>query len=74
MNFSTPSLVEQVVWEMREADWPRADNRALIDRLFNGFPPWTTEEAESAQINTNVNFLDGPKLAADARRSYYNAF
>lgn len=74
MNFSTPSKVEEVVWEMREADSPRADNRALIDRLFQGFPPWTTEEQESARINTNVNFLDGPKLAADARRSYYNAF
>jgi len=59
---------------MRQADYPRATNRALIDRLFNGFPPWTNEEAETARINTNVNFLDGPKLAADARRSYYNAF
>jgi len=74
MNFSTASLVEQVIWEMRDADRPRSDNRALIDRLFNGFPPWTAEEAETARINTNVNFLDGPKLAADARRSYYNAF
>lgn len=74
MNFSTANAVEQVVWEMRQADYPRATNRALIDRLFNGFPPWTAEEQESAQINTNVNFLDGPKLAADARRSYYNAF
>jgi hypothetical protein len=74
MNFTDAKLVEQVVWEMKRADYPRADNRALIDRLFNGFPPWTAQEAESAQIQTNVNFLDGPKLAADARRSYYNAF
>jgi hypothetical protein len=74
MNFSTASYVDQVVQEMRQADYPRATNRALIDRLFDGFPPWTDEEAESARINTNVNFLDGPKLAADARRSYYNAF
>ena len=74
MNFSTASYVDQVVQEMRQADFPRAVNRALIDRLFGGFPPWTNEEAETARINTNVNFLDGPKLAADARRSYYNAF
>ena len=74
MNFSTASYVDQIVQEMRHADYPRAINRALIDRLFNGFPPWTNEEAESARINTNVNFLDGPKLAADARRSNYNAF
>ena len=74
MNFSTPSLVEEVIWEMRCAESDRGDNRAQIDRLFNGFPPWTPEEVEASQIRCNVNFLDAPKLAADARRSYYNAF
>jgi len=59
---------------MRCADQPRGDNRAQINRLFEGFPPWTQEEVKSAQIACNVNFLDAPKLAADARRSYYNAF
>ena len=74
MNFSTASLVEQAIWDMKLADQPRGRNRAQIDRLFNGYPPWTNAEAEAAQIKTNVNFLDAPKLAADARRSYYNAF
>ena len=74
MNFSTASYVEEVIQTMRQADYPRGQNRAKIDELFAGFPPWTQTEAESARINTNVNFLDGPKLAADARRSYYNAF
>jgi len=74
MNFSSPSKVEEVVWGMRCADQPRGDNRAQINRLFEGFPPWTQEEVKSAQIACNVNFLDAPKLAADARRSYYNAF
>jgi hypothetical protein len=74
MNFSTASYVEEVIQTMRQADFPRGQNRAKIDELFSGFPPWTTQEADSARINTNVNFLDGPKLAADARRSYYNAF
>jgi hypothetical protein len=74
MNFSSPTLVEQVLWDLRTADQPRGQNRAQIDRLFDGFPPWTPEEVESNQIRTNVNWLDAPKLAADARRSYYNAF
>lgn len=74
MNFSTPSLVEQVLWDLRTADQPRGTNRAQIDRLFSGFPPWTPEEVESSQIRSNINFLDAPKYAADARRSYYNAF
>lgn len=74
MNFSTSALVEQVVWNMRLGDQQRAKNRAQLSRLFNGFPPWTASEADSANIKTNVNFLDAPKLGADARRSYYNAF
>lgn len=74
MNFSSASKVEELVWTMRCADQPRGDNRAQINRLFEGFPPWTLEEVKNAQIFCNVNFLDAPKLAADARRSYYNAF
>lgn len=74
MNFNTPSLVSQVIWDLRNADQPRGANRAQIDRLFGGFPPWTPDEVSANQIRTNVNFLDAPKLAADARRSYYNAF
>lgn len=74
MRFSSAGLVEQVLWDMRLADHPRGTNRALIDRLFNGLPPWTSREAEQARVGTNVNWLEGPRLAADARRSYYNAF
>jgi len=74
MNFKNAAAVEQVVWNMRLADRPRGENRSEINRLFNGFAPWTESEAEEAGIKTNVNFLDAPKLAADARRSYYNAF
>lgn len=74
MNFSDPKVVEEVVWSMRQADMPRSTNRALIDSLFNGYPPYTDDEAEENNINTNVNFLDGTKIAADARRQFSNAF
>jgi len=74
MKFSTPALVEDVIWSLRSADSDRSDNRGEINRLFEGFPPWKPEEVVDNQINTNLNFLDGPKLAADARRSYYNGF
>lgn len=74
MKFTSAALVEQVLWDMRLADLPRGINRALIDRLFNGLPPWTEAEARENRINTNVNWLEGPRLAADARRSYSNAF
>lgn len=74
MNFSDPKVVEEIVWSMRQADLPRSSNRSLIDSLFNGYPPYTDEEAEENNIATNVNFLDGTRVAADARRQFSNAF
>ena len=74
MRFSSPALVVQTVWDMMLADQPRGMNRALIARLFNGLPPWTESEKTANRVKTNVNWLEAPRLAADARRSYYNAF
>jgi len=59
---------------MRLADWPRGQNRALINDLFNGLPPYTPNEVRDNNIAVNVNFLEGTKLAHDARRQFYNAF
>lgn len=74
MRWNDAALVESTVWEMRLADLPRGENRALIDRLGNGLPPFTKREQEASRVKTNVNFLEFPELCADARRSYYNAF
>lgn len=74
MRFQTPQLCEEVIWRMRLADLPRGVNRSLINSLANGNPPWTNKEVETNRIQTNVNWLEFPKLCADARRSYYNAF
>lgn len=76
MKFDSAAEVEQVVWYMRVSDWPRANNRALIDNLFNGFPPYTPEEwaRMKATSAVNVNFLESTKIAADARMQYQNAF
>lgn len=74
MRFTNAALVEQTVWDMRIADLPRGENRALIDRLGNGLPPYRKREVEANRVKTNVNFLEFPELCGDARRSYYNAF
>lgn len=74
MKFDTAQVVENVVWEMRLADWPRAQNRAMINDLFNGFPPYTAEEQVQNRIATNVNFLEAPKMAHDAIRQFVNGF
>jgi len=74
MKFTTASAIEQVVWGMKLADVPRGTNRALINDLFNGFPPYTKQEEAENRIQTNVNFLESTKIAHDARRQFYNAF
>lgn len=74
MKFTTAAACEQVVWEMRLADYPRGLNRAAMNDLYNGAPPYTTEEQIQNRINTNVNFLEGTKILHDARRQFSTAF
>lgn len=73
-RFSDASKVEDAVWSLRWADLPRASNRAKIDSLFDGNPPFTEAERVEAGLKTNVNFLEPTKIAHDARRQYSNAF
>lgn len=73
MNFEDAAAIESVTWYMRLSDYPRATNRALINDLFNGVPPYTEEEVQQNNISTNVNFLEPTKVAMDARRQFYNA-
>ncbi len=74
MKFSTAQAIESVCWEMKLADTPRARNRALIDMLFNGNPPYTPAEVVKNRISQNVNFLESTQIAHNARRQFSNAF
>ncbi len=67
MKFKNAEDVQQICWELRTADWPRDRNRANINNLFNGAPPYTSEEVQANNINVNVNFLEPTRLAHDAR-------
>jgi hypothetical protein len=51
-----------------------SENRSKINELFEGFPPFDDEEAETNHIDTNVNFLEAPSLAHKARSTWNNAF
>lgn len=68
MEFNSPASVEMVVWQMILAAWPRARNRARINDLFNGFPPYPPEYSVNHPNNTNVNFLEPTKIFNDAQR------
>lgn len=70
MDFDEASAVEQLCYSIRLSDYPRAKNRARIQNLFNGAPPWTDDEANKI----NVNPLGGTVLAHDARAQFYGAF
>ena len=51
-RFSTPSKIQNIVYDMRNSDTPRSTNRARIDSLFNGNPPYT-----DAEVNKNLASL-----------------
>jgi len=74
MKFDKAEQVESVCYQMRLGDYPRGKNRALINNLFNGLPPFTDEEVESNNIEVNVNFLEPTRLGHEARTQFYQAF
>lgn len=73
-KFKLANQVRDVVEIMRQTDVTQHSvNRANIDQLFDGWPPFTDEEAATNHINTNVNFLEAPGLAHKARSTWNNA-
>lgn len=74
MKFNDASAVDQIAYEMRLADYPRSLDRERINELFNGFPPYTQQEAEENGVAINVNFLEGTRLSHDARMQFNGSF
>jgi hypothetical protein len=74
MGFKDPAKAYDVISAMVEAGYPAARNRARINAVFNGNPPYTEAERESNRIETNVNFLEGTRIMAGARQQFVGAF
>lgn len=74
MEFNDAQAIDQICWSFRLADWPRSLNRAAINNLFNGVPPYSDSEVLENNINVNVNHLESTRLAHDARSQFYQAF
>ncbi len=74
MKFDKVQEVDMVCYELKLADYPRGKNRALINNLANGTPPYSEQEAQEAEIKINVNDLSLTRKAHDARTQLYNAF
>jgi len=74
MKFDNAGKVEEIVWQMRLADLPRGENRAILNRTYNGSPPFDEATAEENNVEINRNDLEGPNLLAQGRRQWSNAF
>jgi hypothetical protein len=74
MRFNDAAQVESLAYEMRLAEYQRGLDRARINNLFNGHPPYTADEVNQNNIAINVNFLEPTRLAHDGRSQFYNAF
>lgn len=75
MRFQDAAQVRDVVEQMRQTDIAaHSFNRGKIAELFEGFPPFSEEEAAQEHVGRNVNFLEAPGLAHKARSTWNNAF
>lgn len=74
MRFDNAASLEQILWQSRLADLPRANDRLILQRLFGGEPPFDKDSAEENNIEINRNDLSGPNILSQARRQWNTAF
>lgn len=74
MDFDVPSNVIDQCGQMLIGQQTVMGNRARVNRLFNGEAPSTEAERRSENIKTNCNFLEGTRIAANAKEQLSNAF
>ena len=74
MKFDSANSILTEVRQMLMAQQVTAQNRTLIQRLFNGDTPYTECERRDQNLKTNVNFLDGTRIASNATNQLANAF
>lgn len=73
-KFNNRTHLEQLVWDMRLADLPRGEGRDILNRLYNGEPPFPEDTAEENGIQVNRNDLTGVNMLTQARRQWTQAF
>lgn len=74
LKFDSAERVEELVWNMRLADLPRAENRVVLNQLYNGDPPYSEAEEEENNVEINRSDLQGVNALSQARRQWHNAF
>lgn len=72
--YNDARVLDQVCYDHKLADYPRGLNRARINALFNGAPPYTQAEVDENGIDVNVNFLESTRLGHDSRMQFLQGF
>lgn len=73
-KWNDPGKVAEVCWVMRLAEEVRSASRDILNRTYNGDPPFDQATAEENNIEVNRNFLEGTGLLTDARTQWNNNF
>ena len=72
-KYENRTHLEQLVWNMRLADLPRGETRAILNRMYNGEAPFPEDTAEENNIQINRNDLTGVNMLTQARRQWTQA-
>jgi hypothetical protein len=73
-DWGTPAKVEMLADQLQKDENVRAADRALVDALANGSPPWSADEAQKFQIQLNINWLELTTKLQGAIGQINNAF
>jgi hypothetical protein len=74
IDWNDSRRIDQAAYDLVLGDFVRSLQRALINSLANGQPPYTPEEVEANQIKINCNDLTLTRTLQSARLQYTNAF
>jgi hypothetical protein len=74
MDFNDARVLDAICYDLVLGEYPRSQNRTLIQNLCNGWPPYTEKEVEDNGIVVNVNDLSHTRLMHDGRSQFTNAF
>src|SRR5271157_3276683 len=74
LKFDDARLLDSLSYDLVLGDFPRGLNRARIQELANGYPPYSDAEVEENGIVVNVNDLTHTRLCHDSRAQFNNAF
>lgn len=71
-DYNDARLLDSVAYDLVLGDYPRGLNRAKIQSLANGVPPFSEQEVADNQIEVNYNTLTMTRRLHDARSQMAN--